>query len=75
MLSVAYTTLVQGICEILPVNELYKFAIGSFMYKQINHLFPKMIDNVMFDHSEMHNYNTSAHAAHTIYTRTKKNSK
>ena len=42
------------------------------MYKQINHLSPKIIDNIKFS-SEVHNYNTrNAHSAHTMYTRTKK---
>ncbi len=58
--------------EILPLSELYNFAIGSFMYRQINHLSPKVIDNFKFS-SEVHNYNTrNVHSAHTMYTRTKK---
>ncbi len=58
--------------EIWPLNELYNFAIGSFMYKQINHLSLKNIDNITFS-SEVHHYNTrNAHSAHTMYTRDKK---
>ncbi len=58
-----HTTPLFNRLEILPLNELYNFAIGSFMYKQINHLSPKIIDNIKFS-SEVHNYNTSSWIQH-----------
>ncbi len=40
----AYITFIQGL-EILPLNELVNFAIGCFIYEQLNQLSPKIIDN------------------------------
>ncbi len=57
--------------EILPLNE-HNFAIGSFMYKQINYMSPKTIDNIT-ERSKVHNYNKrNTHPAHTMYTRNRK---
>ena len=53
--------------NIMPLKSLYMYAIGLFMYKSSNEMFPELFANMFIHVDEVHSYNTRNSANSHLY--------
>ena len=58
--------------KILPINKIYIYKIGTFMYKYHQGLLPAIFDNVFKRTTQVHNYNTRQVYHVPLITRSKR---